>query len=302
MKNSERFGFVAIIGPPNAGKSTLLNNLVGTKLAIVTPKAQTTRFRVLGICISGASQLAFVDTPGIFEPRRRFDRAMVKAAWSGAYDADIVVVVVDAARGHGDESRLILEGLRKFPRKAFLALNKIDRIDRARLLPLAAEIGEGGDFAETFMISATTGDGVEDLKQALAGALPEGPWMYPADQLSNIPMRLWAAEITRERLFISLQQELPYALTVETEQWDDRSDGSTRIDQSIHVARESHKPIVIGQGGRQIKAVGQKAREELSAILGHPVHLFLRVKVSPKWDDDPARYRSLGLPFPGPRK
>ncbi len=293
-----RCGFVAIVGAPNAGKSTLLNHFVGSKVSIVTPKVQTTRSRIRGICIHGETQIIFVDTPGIFAPRRRLERAMVDAAWSGARDADFVVVLVDARRGVDPDTGRIVEGLRAGGRGAVLALNKVDLVRRGDLLPLSAELDASGVFTDTFMISALTGDGVDDLRDHLAKRLPPGPWLYPEDQISDMPLRLLAAEVTREKLFIRLRQELPYALTVETESWTERDDGSVRIDQVIHVLRDSHKPIVLGKGGRQIKAVGTTAREELEALLDRRVHLFLRVKVAPKWTDDPARYRDLGLEFP----
>ncbi len=292
-----RCGFVALLGAPNAGKSTLLNRLVGGKVSIVTPKVQTTRTRVRGVCIAGDAQLVFVDTPGIFVPRRRLERAMVEAAWLGARDADMVVVLVDSKRGVDADTERIVEGL-EAKKPAVLALNKIDLVERAALLPLAARLDATGAFSDTFMISALDGDGVEDLRDFLAAAAPAGPWHYPEDQLSDMPLRLLAAEITREKLFMRLHQELPYALTVETESWDERGDSSVRIDQMIYVLREAHKPIILGKGGRAIKAVGSAARAELETLLERRVHLFLRVKVAPKWIDDPARYRDLGLEFP----
>ncbi len=277
-----RCGFVALVGAPNAGKSTLLNRLVGGKVSIVTPKVQTTRTRVIGICVAGDAQLVFIDTPGIFAPRRRLERAMVAAAWLGARDADELVVLVDAKRGVDADTRRIVDGLKAKRRRAALALNKIDLVRREALLPLAAELdaaglGAAGVFTDTFMISALTGDGVDDLRAHLAGRAPPGPWHYPEDQLSDMPLRLLAAEVTREKLFLRLHQELPYALAVETESWDERGDGSVRIDQLIYVLRESHKPIVLGKGGRQIKAVGSAARAELETLLERRVHLFLRV-------------------------
>ena len=294
-----RCGFVALVGAPNAGKSTLLNYFVGSKISIVTPKVQTTRSRITGICMAGDhTQIIFLDTPGIFEPKRRLERAMVKAAWSGAHDADLVVVLVDAKRGIDKDSRRIIEGLDKRKRKAVLALNKIDGLRRDVLLPLAAALNETGVFSDSFMISALNGDGVDDLRDFLAAEMPAGPWLYPEDQLSDIPLRLLAAETTREKLFLRLHQELPYALGVETESWEERKDGSVRIGQVIYVLRDSHKPIILGKGGRQIKAVGQAAREDLQAFLGQTVHLFIHVKVAPKWTDDPARYHDMGLEFP----
>ncbi len=297
-----RCGFVAIVGAPNAGKSTLLNALVGTKVSIVTPKVQTTRTRIIGIVIAGESQIVFVDTPGIFKPRRRLDRAMVEAAWSGARDADLVVHLVDAARaarrGIDDDTRRIVAGLKEGKRTAVLAINKIDRVEHPALLPLAAELDRSGAYDRVFMISALTGNGLDDLRDALAGRLPAGPWLYPADQVADAPLRLLAAEITREKLFLRLGQELPYALAVGTESWEERKDGSVRIEQMIYVERESHKPIVLGKGGRQIKAIGTAARTELETLFDRRVHLFLRVKVAPRWVDDPERYRELALDFP----
>ena len=294
-----RCGFVALVGAPNAGKSTLLNMMVGSKVSIVTPKVQTTRSRITGICMAGDhAQIIFLDTPGIFKPKRRLERAMVKAAWSGAHDADIVVVLVDARRGFDGDTRRIIVGLAARKRRAVLALNKIDGTRRDALLPLSAKLNESGAFSDSFMISALKGDGVDDLRDFLAARMPLGPWLYPEDQLADIPLRLLAAETTREKLFLRLHQELPYALGVETESWEERKDGSLRIGQVIYVLRDSHKPIVLGKGGRQIKAVGQAAREDLEAFLGQRVHLFIHVKVAPKWTDDPARYRDMGLEFP----
>ncbi len=292
-----RCGFVALIGAPNAGKSTLLNRLVGAKISIVTPKVQTTRTRVLGIALRGAAQIIFIDTPGIFQPRRRLDRAMVAAAWSGAADADLVVLLIDAEKGASRDARRIVEGLEKAGRKAILALNKIDLVRRDSLLALSAELNASGVFTDTFMISASKGDGVDDLMTALVARLPEGPWLYPEDQLSDMPERLLAAEITREKLFLQLRQELPYSLTVETEEWEDRPDGSVRIGQVVYVQRDSQKAIVLGKGGQRIKSVGAAAREELEGMLGCAVHLFLFVKVREKWGDDPERYRDWGLDF-----
>ena len=293
-----RCGFIALVGAPNAGKSTLLNALVGGKVSIVTPKVQTTRMRVTGIAMAGDAQLVFIDTPGIFQPVRRLDRAMVAAAWGGARDADIVVVLIDAKRGIDKDARRIIDGLLERRRRAILALNKIDLVKRAALLPLIAALDATGVFTDTFMISALDGDGVDDLRAFFAARVPAGPWHYPEDQISDMPLRLLAAETTREQLFLRLHQELPYGLTVETENWDERKDGSVRIDQIIYIARENHKPMVLGKGGRLIKAVGSAAREDLEASLDRRVHLFLHVKVAPKWADDPARYRDLGLEFP----
>jgi len=300
MNRSEqqRCGFVALLGAPNAGKSTLLNCLVGTKVAIVTPKVQTTRSRLRAIAVKDRSQIIFVDTPGIFAPKRRLERAMVAAAWSGADDADLLVLVVDcgATRRDGDTARII-EGLKKQRRRAILVLNKIDTIKRARLLEMATRFEAEEIFDRIFMISALKGDGTDDLLQFLADALPEGPWHYPEDQLSDLPQRLLAAETTREKLFLMLHQELPYALTVETESWDERDDGSVRLEQIIYVRRDSQKAIVLGKGGRTIKAVREAAQVDLVESLDRPVHLFLFVKVRPGWLDDPARYREWGLDF-----
>ena len=292
-----RAGFVAIVGAPNVGKSTLVNRFVGAKVSIVSPKVQTTRTRVLGICIAGAAQLILVDTPGIFQPRRRLDRAMIAAAWSGAADADAVLVVVDAEAGLDTDTRTIVERLKAAGRKALLAINKVDAVKKPRLLKLAAELDRFGIFTDTFMISALTGDGVEDLKRFLADRLPPGPWLYPEDQISDMPERLTAAEITREQLYLQLRQELPYAAAVETTDWRDKDDGSVRIEQAIYVERESQKAIVVGKQGSRVKALGEAARKQLEAIFGRRVHLFLAVKVKPKWGDDPARYRDLGLDF-----
>jgi GTP-binding protein Era len=295
-------GFVAIVGAPNAGKSTLLNSLVGSKVSIVTPKVQTTRTRVLAIAIEGAAQLVFVDTPGIFiNPKRRLERAMVAAAWAGAGDADVTIVLVDASRGtmpdHDPDTARIVEQLGGTGRSLLLALNKTDQAKRDSLLGLADRLNRAATFAATFMISALTGDGVADLRQALAARLPAGPWMYPEEQLADMPLRLLAAELTREQLFLQLHEELPYSLTVEPEKWEEFKDGSVRIDQVVTVLRDSQKPIVLGKGGRRIKAVGEAARAEIAALLDRPVHLFLHVQVRENWQDDPARYRAMGLDF-----
>jgi len=293
-----RFGFVAVLGAPNAGKSTLVNRLVGAKVSIVSPKVQTTRSRVLGIALHGAAQLVFVDTPGIFQPRRRLDRSMVQAAWQGAADADLVLLLVDAAqKSIDDDSRTILAGLAKAGRTAILGLNKIDLIRPERLLALTAELNALASFDATFMISALTGDGVGDLLDHLAGRLPPGPWHYPEDQLSDMPQRLLAAELTREQLFLQLHRELPYALTVESESWEEFKDGSAKVNQVIFVRKDSQKAIVLGQGGQRIKAVREAAQAELATMLGRPVHLFLYVKVRENWQDDRERYRELGLDF-----
>ncbi len=290
-----RCGFVALIGAPNAGKSTLMNNLVGAKVTIVSPKVQTTRTRVLGIVILGASQIVFVDTPGIFAPRRRLDRAMVAAAWQGAADADRVVLLVDAKRGIDADTQAILDGLSKNKRIAILALNKVDLVKPHELLALTEVLNATGLFSEVFMISALTGDGVPDLAAHLADSLPAGPWLFPEDQISDMPMRLLAAEITREQLFRQLHQELPYALTVETEDWEERRDGSVRIAQVVYVQRDNQKAIVLGKGGQKVKAVGTAARTELEHLLERRVHLNIFVKVRQNWADDPDRYRDWGL-------
>ncbi len=297
-KAAPRCGFVALVGAPNAGKSTLLNALVGAKVSIVTHKVQTTRSRIRAITAEGASQIVFVDTPGIFAPKRRLERAMVSAAWTGAKDADEVVLLYDAARrGIDPDTRLIVDGLKARGRQAVLALNKIDLVPRDSLLDVATRFEAEGVFSKVFMVSATTGDGVADLRRHLAAGLPEGPWLYPADQLSDLPERLLAAEVTREKLFLNLHQELPYALTVETEDWKDFKDGSARIEQVITVGRASHKGICLGKGGRTIKLVREAAQRELEQFLGRKVHLFLFVKVRENWLEDPARYRAMGLEF-----
>lgn len=290
-------GFVAIIGAPNAGKSTLLNALVGAKVAIVTHKVQTTRTRVTGIGMHGPTQLVFIDTPGIFEPKRRLDRAMVSAAWKGSEDAETTVLLIDAKKGISEDVERILKGLEAAGRKAILAINKIDTVKRDSLLALAQELNETGLFTDTFMISALSGDGVEDLKAHLSDLAPEGPWMYPEDQISDITLRLLAAEITREKVYLRLHEELPYAITVETENWDERPDGSVRIEQVIHVERESQKGIVIGKGGKMLKLLGQMAREDMSEAFDRKVHLFLHVRVTEKWAEDKTLYEDMGLDF-----
>jgi GTP-binding protein Era len=292
-----RCGYVALIGAPNAGKSTLLNRLVGSKLAIVTPKPQTTRTSLLGIAIEGRTQIILLDTPGIFAPRRRLDRAMVASAWLGAEDADWTVLVVDAARGIDRDTRRILERLSKRGRESILALNKIDLVRRDTLLGLADALSQEGRFDPVFMISGLTGDGVADLKRHLAAALPQGPWLFPADQLSDMPERQIAAEVTREQVFLQLHDEIPYASTVETEQWEDKPDGSVRIEQVIYVQRRSQRAIVLGEGGQRIKAIGARARAELERILETRVHLFLFVKVREDWVDDRERYAALRLDY-----
>lgn len=298
MSGGQRSGFIALIGAPNAGKSTLLNRMVGSKVAIVTPKVQTTRTRIIGLAVVDQSQLIFVDTPGIFAPRRRLDRAMVQAAWGGARDADLVVVLIDAAAGLDADSRRILDGLSKIDLPCLLALNKVDKTRKDALLGLADAAAGLAKFDDIFMISALDGDGVEDLKQQLAKRLPEGPWLYPADQLTDISERLLAAEMTREKVFLMLHQELPYASTVETENWKRLKDGSIRIEQVVYVQRGSQKAIVLGKGGRTIKAIGAQSRADLEQMFGCRVHLFLFVKVRDRWGDDPARYREMGLDFP----
>jgi GTP-binding protein Era len=295
-----RAGFVALIGEPNAGKSTLLNRMVGAKVSIVTHKVQTTRTRIRGIAMAGDAQIVFVDTPGLFRPRRRLDRAMVAAAWGGAADADVVVLLVEAHRGLTEGVQAIIDRLAGTLPKGMpvaLAINKIDRVKAESLLELAETLNAAHPFARTFMISAERGHGVEDLKDWLAGQVPEGPWLYPEDQIADLPLRLIAAETTREKLTLRLHEEIPYQLTVETEKWEDREDGSVRIDQIVYVAREGHKGIVLGHKGETIKAVGQQARAEITAFLDRPVHLFLTVKVRENWLDEAERYTEMGLDF-----
>jgi GTP-binding protein Era len=295
---STRCGFVAILGAPNVGKSTLLNQLVGAKVSIVSPKVQTTRMRVLGVAIRGEAQLVFIDTPGIFAPRRRLDRAMVRAAWRGAEEADLVLLLADASRrGIDDDTRRIIAGLKAAERTAILALNKIDLVAHEKLLALAKTYHAEGLFTDVFMISAATGDGVEDLARALAARLPEGPWHFPEDQLSDLPVRLLAAEITREHLFRQLHDELPYELAVEPETWEEFKDGSARIGQVIFIQRESQKPIVLGRGGQRIKAVREAAQKEIEQLIDRKVHLFLHVTVRETWADERERYRDLGLDY-----
>jgi len=297
-KAATRCGFVALIGAPNAGKSTLINALVGSKVAIVTHKVQTTRTLVRGIAIAGDAQLIFVDTPGIFAPKRRLDVAMVTTAWAGAKDADIVCALLDAQRRLDEETQKLFEGLAGLRQPKVLILNKIDLVEKARLLTLAQDVNKLVPFTETFMISALGGDGVADVRQWLAARVPEGPWLYPEDQISDAPLRHLAAEITREKLYLRLHQELPYESAVETEQWQERKDGSVRIEQTIFVERESQRKIVLGKGGQTIKAIGSESRREIAAVLEHPVHLFLFVKVREGWSNDPERYREMGLEFP----
>ena len=295
---TQHCGYVAIVGAPNAGKSTLLNQLVGAKVSIVSKKVQTTRARITAIAVEGDAQIVFLDTPGIFTPKRRLDRAMVTAAWSGIDDADAVLLVVDAGRGYDDESRAIVEALKARRRKVLLALNKIDTMPREKLLGLAKQLNDEYPFEQTFMISAEKGSGVDDVRSALAQRMPAGPWLYPEDQLADVPMRFLAAEITREQVYRSLHDELPYAITVETEKWTDQKDGAARIDQVIYVERDSQKKIVLGQGGQMIKRIGAKAREEMQTQFDRKVHLFLFVKVREDWGDDPERYEAMGLDFP----
>ena len=292
-------GFVALIGEPNAGKSTLLNHMVGAKVSIVTHKVQTTRARIRGIAIEGTTQIVFVDTPGLFKPRRRLDRAMVAAAWGGAGDADVVVLMIEAHRGMSEGVKAILAALNEKTGKAkvALAINKIDKVRTEALLSLTSEMNEAYPFAETFMISAERGHGCDALRKWLADEMPEGPWLYPEDQIADTPMRNIAAEITREKLTLRLHQELPYELTVETENWEDRPDGSARIDQVIYVARDGHKGIVLGRKGETAKAVNTAARLEMEEFLGRRVHLFLQVKVRPNWLEESERYSEMGLDF-----
>jgi GTP-binding protein Era len=294
---SSRCGYVALIGAPNAGKSTLLNQLVGRKLAIVTPKMQTTRTRLLGIALAGPAQLILVDTPGIFEPRRRLDRAMVAAAWAGAADADRVVLLVDAARPDNPDTQRIIEKLKKSGRRAVLALNKVDLVRRDTLLGIADALFHTGCFDEVFMVSALNGSGVGDLKRHLAAAMSPGPWLFPEDQLSDAPERWLAAEVTREQVFLQLHDELPYAASVETEAWEERRDGSARIDQVIYVRRPGQRAIVLGDNGQRIKSLGARARAELERLLDRRVHLFLFVKVRENWIEDPERFAALGLDY-----
>lgn len=294
-----RCGFVAIIGAPNAGKSTLVNMLVGTKVSIVSHKVQTTRVPIRGIAIEGQSQIIFIDTPGIFAPRRRLDRAMVDAAWGGAGDADVVALVVDAAKGVDDALLAILQRLEGVAQPRLLILNKIDRLrEKDKLLALVTDVTQRVPFEHVFMISALDGDGVADLRRHLARAVPPGPWHYPEDEVSDAPMRLLAAELTREKIYHWLHDELPYEITVETTSWTERRDGSVRIEQTIFVERDSQKAIVLGKGGRTIKQISTEARTELAEIVERPVHLFVFVKVREGWENDPERYREMGLQFP----
>lgn len=308
-EHPKKCGFVAVIGAPNAGKSSLVNALVGAKVSIVTHKVQTTRTRIRGVAMVGETQLVFIDTPGIFAPRRRLDRAMVAAAWEALDGADAIVLVVDApdqiaasgdnadagARHAAADTDAIVAALKERSAKAILAINKIDRLSKLSLLPLVKALDETGAFSEIFLISAKDGDGLADLKGRLTALAPEGPWMYPEDQLSDISERLMAAEVTREKLYLRLHQELPYEATVETEKWERTKKGELRIEQTIYVTRDSQKPIVLGKDGQTLKAIGSAARAELATLLGEPVHLFVQVGVRENWADDPARYRAMGL-------
>ena len=296
--SEQRCGFVALIGAPNVGKSTLTNALVGSKVSIVTPKVQTTRALIRGIAIVGASQLILVDTPGIFTPRRRLDRAMVGTAWGSSHEADVVAFLKDAHKGLGDDDEAVLKALGEVRPPKVLVLNKVDVADKPLLLTLAEKLNARVKFAATFMISALSGDGVADLKDFLATHVPAGPWLYPEDQISDAPLRQLAAEITREKLYLRLHQELPYQSTVETEVWKELKDGSVRIEQTIYVERESQRKIVLGKAGQTIKAIGAAARKDIAEEIEHPVHLFLFVKVREGWGDDPERYREMGLEFP----
>ena len=298
QQDATRCGFVALIGAPNVGKSTLVNALVGSKVTIVSRKVQTTRALIRGIVIEGNAQIILVDTPGIFAPRRRLDRAMVSTAWSGAHDADLVCVLLDAKSGIDEEANAILAKLESVAHPKILVLNKVDLVQREKLLALAQAANERMRFEHTFMISALSGDGVDDLRQALAKMVPAGPFLYPEDQMSDAPMRHLAAEITREKIYSHLHQELPYQSTVETDSWTDRKDKSIRIEQTIYVERESQRKIVLGKGGATIKSIGAQARVEIAEIMGGPVHLFLFVKVRENWGDDPDRYKEMGLDFP----
>jgi GTP-binding protein Era len=298
LEQATRCGFVALIGAPNAGKSTLINALVGTKVSIVTPKVQTTRALIRGITIEGAAQLIFVDTPGIFSPKRRLDRAMVGTAWGSTQDADLVALLIDSRKGLTDDEDAILRTLADIRPPKVLVLNKVDLIDKRALLTLTEKLNERATFAATFMISALSGDGVGDLKSWFVAHVPPGPWLYPEDQISDAPMRQLAAEITREKLYLRLHQELPYQSTVETEVWKELRDGSVRIEQTIYVERESQRKIVLGKAGQAIKAIGAAARIDIAVAVEQPVHLFLHVKVREGWGDDPERYREMRLEFP----
>lgn len=293
MTENTKCGFVALVGAPNAGKSTLLNSFIGSKIAIVTHKVQTTRTRLRGVAIAGGNQMIFIDTPGIFKPKKRMERAMVTAAWDGAQEADIIVLLVDATRGIDDDTRMIAQALKERP--AILAFNKIDVVRRDTLLALSHELNELGNFSDTFMISAKTGNGLDDLQATIIEKLPAGPWLYPEEHLTDITERMLAAEITREKFFLRLHDELPYAATIETENWKELKDGSVRIEQIIYVERDTQKAIVIGKGGQSLKIIGQQAREELAELFDRKVHLFIFVKVRKNWTDDKERYRNMGL-------
>lgn len=298
MTKNQKCGFAAIIGAPNAGKSTLVNQLVGAKVSIVSPKVQTTRTRVMGIVNKDNAQIVFIDTPGIFAPKKRLEKAMVSAAWGASKDAEHILLLVDA--GHGkinNDGRAIIARLKENNRKAILVLNKIDMVQKDKLLALVAELNAEGIFTDVFMISAKTGDGIEQLMKYLADKMPEGPWMFGEDQISDMPMRLLAAEITREKIFLQLGDELPYASTVETEKWEEFDNGSVKISQTIYVMRDTQKAIVLGKGGAKIKSIGESARRDLEEMLERRVHLSLFVKVREKWTDDPERYRDWGLDF-----
>jgi GTP-binding protein Era len=301
MTGQTRAGFAAIIGAPNAGKSTLVNQLVGTKITIVTHKVQTTRFPVRGVMMHGNSQVVLVDTPGIFAPRRRLDRAMVKSAWDGAGDADAIVHLIDARHwtGQGDraEDEAIIDRLKLIGAKAILAINKIDLVERSLLLGATKALFDTGVYSDVLLVSGLNGDGVDQLADLLASRMPEGPYLFPEDQAADMPSRLIAAEVTREKLMLRLHQEIPYQLTVETENWTQHDDGAVRIDQMIHVSRDGHKSIVLGKGGQTIRDIGMAARKELTEILGRPVHLFLRVKVSERWQENRERFSAIGLDF-----
>lgn len=293
-----RCGFVALVGAPNVGKSTLLNELVGAKVSIVTPKVQTTRSQVRGIAIHENAQIVFIDTPGIFVPKRRLDRAMVKAAWSGAGDADLIGVMIDAKKGLDEDARAIIEKLKNARGRKVLIVNKIDLVPRDSLLALAAEADKLGPFDRIFMIAAANGDGVADVLRYFAEVVPAGPFHYPADEITDVPMRLMAAEITREKVYLRLHEELPYQSTVETDSWKDLKDGSVRIEQTLFVERDSQRKIVLGESGRMIKSISMDARKEIETAIEKKVHLFLHVKVREDWENDPARYRAVGLEFP----
>ncbi len=295
--SNQRAGFVAFVGAPNAGKSTAINYMVGTKVSIVSPKVQTTRTRVLGIMMKNDTQIIFVDTPGIFQPKRRLDRAMVAAAWGGAADADHIVVLVDAKRGICNETQTIINTLKDQKRKAILIINKIDLVDKQVLLQLTQTLNEEEIFTDTFMVSALKGDGLDHFVEFIADKLPEGPWLFPEDQVSDMPERLLAAEITREQLYYKLRQELPYSTTVETETWEEKKDGSIKIEQTVYVARDGQKKIILGKSGQKIKSIGANARKQLEEILECRVHLFLFVKVRDKWGDDPERFNYWGLDY-----